>query len=974
MSVKEFLQSVLPDEGYLIISTLAPTPDGKRKVWWNNVVTDLAEMQVKAREWMNEGKDVYFALASFAEREVFNPKKKNYKTGQMGAMEKRTQANAKFLRAFFLDLDVKPDKLGHYHSQEEALAALREFCKTTGLPKPTLVNSGYGLHAYWPLDTNVPRDDWLPVAEKLKDACTVAGLLADPVITADPARVLRIPGTKNFKNGTAVPVEVVWQTAYPYRLDQIDGLLDTYLSGKAIPKAAKRAPAPLQATPAPAAALGDNLGATNDPVNGNSLVFRCAQIQRLVADRGASAPYPVWWLGLGISRFTTDPKTFSLAVSDGHSDFDPTETQAKADSWTGGPPTCTKFWNIDPTTCEACPMWRKITTPVELGRPWKEDQPSPPALPMPDVSDAEVKILPPPPPPHPYVRVKQDDGSTHICLRTMDEDETPINQMICPYDLYPNRIMEETSDENKEADECSTWIVHQPRQRTKTFKMPQSMLSDTKKLHGFLLMRGLHINPREAKAVQFYMTAYLKELAKLADRERMFDRLGWHDDYNSFVFPDVIYHKDGTVTPHVSSKEIDSITKGGMRVKGTVEGWRDTVKFYSGPDNYSYRAGMYTGWASPLYGMTGQKGILVAFSGESGRGKTTLLETIASIYADPEAILIGGGKHGATTNAMYSITGTYHSFPVLWDDTTDRSAEDMSEFMLHISNGGGKERMKGNKHDGRVVTWRTMVISSANTDDINRIMATNKDPEARLMRYMTIEFNSVDRGHESKIAADKFKRGLREHYGHVGRIYIKYIVEHAQEVKEYIHKVMERFDRELKMQSQERHWSAFLACQYVGGRIAFKLGLSPFDPKDDLDWLKANIGNMRVSYAEAAQSPVEMITEFLETKLSNTLILQAKGSNNIDNVVRSPNGNGGLQIRRENDTGLIYIARSALNAWCEETKANYKVIEAALVMHGIILRKNCYKVLGADTTLAGGQTRCVEISRDKLEKFTGGKK
>lgn len=974
MSVKDFLQSVLPDEGYLIVATLAPTPDGKRKVWWNNVVNDIAEVQVKARSWVNEAKDVYIALASYAEREVFNPKKKNYKTGQMGAMEKRTHANAKFLRSFFGDLDVKPEKPDEcYISQQEALHGLRDFCRAVNLPKPTLVNSGYGLHFYWPLGENIPKEEWQQVADKLKDVMLIAGLKADPSVTADAARVLRIPGTKNFKRAQPMPVEVIWQAEFPYQIEQINLALDTYLVGKTLPKTAKKPSTGLSATPAPASVLGNNLGATNDPVNGNALVFRCAQIQKLVADRGASAPYPVWWLGLGVSRFTTDPTTFSVAISDGHSDYDPAETQAKAQSWTGGPPTCAKFWTTDNATCEACPMWRKITTPIELGRPWKEDQPSPPPPPV-DSSSTMLKVLPPPPPPAPYVRVPQDDGSTQIFLRTMDEDETPVNELVCPYDLYPSRIMEEISEEEKDTDECSTWIVHQPRQRTKVFKMPQAMLSDTKKLHGFLLSRGLHINSKEAKRIQFYMTAYLKELAKLSDRERMFDRLGWHDEYASFAFPDVVYHKDGTVSPHVSSKEIDSITKGGMKVKGTVEGWCDAVRFYGGPTNYEYRAGLYSGWGAPLYGMTGQKGVLIAFSGASGQGKTTLMETIASMYADPDALLIGGGKHGATTNAMYSITGTYHSFPVLWDDTTDRSAEDVGEFMLHISNGGGKERMKGNKHDGRVVSWRTMVISSANTDDINRIVATNKDPEARLMRYVAIPFNGSARSTESKISADEFKRKLKENYGLVGRTYIKYIVEHAEEVRDYVHRTMAKFDRALKIKSQERHWSAVLACQYVGGRIAFKLGLCPFDPKDDIEWLKANIGDMRVSYADAAQTPAEMITEFLETRLGNTLILQAKGSNNIDNIVQRPHGNGGLQIRRENDTGLIYVARSALNAWCEETKANYKTLEAALVLEGIITRKSCHKVLGADTTLAGGQTRCVEISRDKLEKSTGGKK
>jgi hypothetical protein len=253
-------------------------------------------------------------------------------------------------------------------------------------------------------------------------------------------------------------------------------------------------------------------------------------------------------------------------------------------------------------------------------------------------------------------------------------------------------------------------------------------------------------------------------------------------------------------------------------------------------------------------------------------------------------------------------------------------------------------------------------------------MATNKDPQARLMRFVSIEFDAVDRTSETKIHADEFKRQLRQHFGHAGRIYMKYIVEHYDEVAAYVHKVMAKFDRELKIESQERHWSATLACQYVGGRIAYKLGVCPFDPKDDLTWLKSHIGDMRVTYAEAVQTPAEMLSEFLESKLSNTLILQAKGTSNIDNIVRSPQGMGGLQIRRENDTGLIYISRPALTAWCEETKANWRTMEAELVNNGIILRKNCHKVLGADTALAAGQTRCVEVSRDKLEKFTGGKK
>lgn len=58
--------------------------------------------------------------------------------------------------------------------------------------KPIVLSSGMGLHAYWPLSASVTRDEWRYVAEKLKQA--VVGWKTDPTITADAARVLRLPG------------------------------------------------------------------------------------------------------------------------------------------------------------------------------------------------------------------------------------------------------------------------------------------------------------------------------------------------------------------------------------------------------------------------------------------------------------------------------------------------------------------------------------------------------------------------------------------------------------------------------------------------------------------------------------------------------------------------------------------------------------------------------------------------------------
>jgi hypothetical protein len=388
------------------------------------------------------------------------------------------------------------------------------------------------------------------------------------------------------------------------------------------------------------------------------------------------------------------------------------------------------------------------------------------------------------------------------------------------------------------------------------------------------------------------------------------------------------------------------------------------MEFYAGETNAAYRVMSYIAFGAPLLHMTNHKGVLIAASGDTGRGKTTLLKACASSWGDPEGLLIGGGKYGATMNAMWFNLGTMHSLPMFWDDTTERDPEEMREFMLHISSGRGKERMHGNTHDGKVVTWETIVMSSANTDDVHRVMSTGKDSSPHLMRFVSIDFDEVDRSIEAKLRADQFIRDICANYGHAGPIYMQQVTEYYDDVQKLVIEEMERFGRRLNVTSEERHWVAVLAVAYVGGRIAYKLGLSPFDPKDDEAWMLEHLRQMRITYEQAASTPVDVLNEFLEEHNSNTLIISPKAASNLDNIVQRPHG--ALYIRVEVDTDRIYIAKPAVNTYCTEQKANFKKLEAALIQAGVLLRRECYKVLGADTPIAKGQTRCWEIDRTAL--------
>ena len=181
----KFLDTVLSSEGYYCLFSAKPS-ENKLKQYFFESVNDLC---VQADESNKQGYDVYFALATFEEK------------------GSRKVDNIKNLRSFFLDLDCGEGK--EFTSKEHAVKQLQTFCRKYKLPTPRLVDSGRGIHVYWFLTEDVPYDKWLPVAEQLKTLCASNNFKADPAVTSDGARILRVPNTHNYKTDPASPVTVL---------------------------------------------------------------------------------------------------------------------------------------------------------------------------------------------------------------------------------------------------------------------------------------------------------------------------------------------------------------------------------------------------------------------------------------------------------------------------------------------------------------------------------------------------------------------------------------------------------------------------------------------------------------------------------------------------------------------------------------------------------------------------------------------
>ena len=127
MDTLEFLNYVLPEQGvYCLMRT------SRKGNLYSAAYDDISTMAADVVRDTGKGKDVYFALASFNERN--------------GDSVSRTRNNARSLQCLYLDIDAGVGK--PYATWKDAARAVHTFILQTKLPVPMLVLSGHGIHVY----------------------------------------------------------------------------------------------------------------------------------------------------------------------------------------------------------------------------------------------------------------------------------------------------------------------------------------------------------------------------------------------------------------------------------------------------------------------------------------------------------------------------------------------------------------------------------------------------------------------------------------------------------------------------------------------------------------------------------------------------------------------------------------------------------------------------------------------------------
>ena len=160
----------------------------------------------KNKTWQSiwvKGKDLKTKLTElwlrpdFVEYNIYDTQAGYYRGGS------RKSGNVSTIRVSFLDLDSKLVEENKDLSAEEWVEKIKTYCEEKGIPQPTIiVFSGNGIHVKWVYKEAVRQDKfriWHMLEKKL---CKLFGELGADSKATDLARVLRVPGTQNCKEGT----------------------------------------------------------------------------------------------------------------------------------------------------------------------------------------------------------------------------------------------------------------------------------------------------------------------------------------------------------------------------------------------------------------------------------------------------------------------------------------------------------------------------------------------------------------------------------------------------------------------------------------------------------------------------------------------------------------------------------------------------------------------------------------------------
>jgi len=942
----DFLRALWPDEGYYCLAF--PGQHG-----FIHKVFDTIEAAADYALLVRGEQNVFFCLHTLAARRVWEGHETDPRSGKSGKWTSRKHANMVWAKCFFADLDVGEDTKTSkkFASQADALRALSIFLNQTGLPWPTITSSGRGCHIFWPLDEKISTEDWKPYATKLKQLMRHHQLRADPTRTSDESSVLRVAGTLHLKDKSDPrPVEVL-STAAPSGKASFLALLDAAHIRAGLD-------APLPATDGRRHNISDAPITSSGPPPTIAAVGKaCAQVRWLVRN-AAELNNSQWYQGIVQTfRLVEDGRDVIDAVSAQHGDRLGRVDEKILQLETGniGPTTCVKMEELCGTgLCAQCPFFGKVKAPLAAARQVVVSLP-PPVVAGPveeDDKDEEAvttATIPIPPPPYPWSRTPE---GIKRARKGKDGDET--NLVVYDMDLYPLRPL--ANDANRVMQ--SEWRATLPKGRGEVdFLVDTTALYDPRGLIDATMNTGMVIKPENLNHMRDYMLDYIKELQRYVDDSKQFSHFGWTNDHKAFILADKTLTAGAIQKSNISPQARSAAEHVGA--KGELARQIELMRFYNRPEWVGHQFLILCSLGSPLLYATGQDGVVVNASGDSGASKSTALYAGASFWGEPKQYTINGTNRAVTALFRNQRMATLANLPCCVDEITHMANEDVHDMVMNATQPDPNRRgMRVDLTERRTIgcSKSMIMICSANSSLNEKLSIKNQAGTAGSMRTFEMFFREVNEAF--KPAADDFLRELRQNYGHIGEEFMKIYLANQAAYEDRIREQVREIDRTERMRVSERFWSAVIAVVLVAGEIARDAGLLAYDPDAIWAWLRTyQIPKMRGIITSSYVRPIDVLSDYID-KITPDILVVNKNAGNI----YAPKGvRTALTARLELHSSFMWLHRQTFKEYCQRTGANMTQVVESLVQSKVIVNDRVLRTLGAGTEYAHGQTWCLQI-------------
>lgn len=890
MKPNTFLEKVLPDTGCYCVLAFKKGRNSPYQ-FFVNTIDDIV---TKSRPYLEKGCDLYFALSSFKDK------------------SSRKAVNTLRTKSFFIDIDCGATK--PYKSKRAGLTALKTFLKQTDLPAPSIVDSGNGYHVYWSLDKAITRDKWTPIASTLKAACAKFHFDVDPAVTSDAARVLRIPGTAHFKDPKNVKEVKIMRTAQAIQVIDIAAPLQALN----LPKTPPPTQAPIR--DAVTDALAGNMQHSFAVIARKSLTGEgCAQIKYILQHQ-KDVDEPLWRSGLSIAYHCKDWETAIHKMSVRHPNYSEADTIQKA-KLIPKPHTCDTFRMHNPNYCSGCKL--KFRSPIMVDTQIKEK----------DASDAKELN-------HDDLFVKKEDATPKVKKEDVPDYKLPKNyvrgmnggiyrkvpqegggyepKLVYEYDIYPVTRMNDGNE-----NQCTVVRVHFPHDPVKEFTAPNRELLKLDRGTSLLRDNGVVTAEPQYKEIIMYLSESIKLLQRLRAAQTAHLQYGWTSGDKAFIVGHRQYIAPDAKIKRNFASSATSDTIELFEPAGTFEAWRAGVDVYKDEHLKPQAIVFLAGFGSPLMKFTGQDGAVINLvSNESGTGKSTAGKAAMSIWGNPRQLLL---NYNDTRNARVHRTGVMSNLPVVMDEMTNVTPEDVSNLLYSISSGRDRNRMQQHVNVERAnkSLWNLLVLTNSNAAMMDKVGMLKSTPDGEAARLL--EFHVKEQYIPG--AAEKFAL-LDANYGWAGDVYAKWLVQNVDKLEWLVQEEMARIIHLAKASNKERYWISGAAVIIAGGKIAFDLGLHGLDMGMVEQWLVDYFTGARATLDEHSINYSDVISEYLLANVNGILTVNEGQLSGMSGTVvhRAPAG-GALRARLEPENNQLWLNRSDFGTYCSR---NQITMEAAL--------------------------------------------